>query len=149
MQAQLEKVKPRLQSSRLSHLMLRSLTCIQLLRAIVLYCLAFIYELTNCTFVGWHSYSALRTNECTYPNSWAAKACWVNTCNIRDPIRILLLPSGAPYDHIGIMLNDDSYTYLLMQEIIACSDYDHSARWLAATQLKNCIRNWRGRPGNG
>ncbi|KAG1675441.1 hypothetical protein FOA52_001739 [Chlamydomonas sp. UWO 241] len=35
-------------------------------------------------------------------------------------------------------------------EIIATGDNDHSARWLAATQLKNCMgRHWRSRPGQG
>ncbi|GAX73146.1 hypothetical protein CEUSTIGMA_g599.t1 [Chlamydomonas eustigma] len=34
-------------------------------------------------------------------------------------------------------------------EVIARPEHDHSARWLAATQLKNCIRHWRGRPDHG
>ena len=35
-------------------------------------------------------------------------------------------------------------------EIIASGEIcEHSARWLASTQLKNAVRHWRGRPGQG
>ncbi len=37
-----------------------------------------------------------------------------------------------------------------MQEVLAATSNDHSARWLASTQLKQlCIRSWRARPGQG
>ena len=40
----------------------------------------------------------------------------------------------------------DSMQHIISQEIVGAVDADHSARWLACTELKNCIaKNWRPR----